>query len=196
MRLGAVAFARVSVTSAGVVPLKTPSGTVDKIFARYVGWVARAPSGADSTQAGKSGWKPTAAGEHLRGRPTRNTQPEVALRKAVHARGLRFRLNRRVGRYKPDFVLPRHHLAVFVDGCFWHNCPKHGPREFRGPNASRWQSKKDANRARDLAANTALAQAGWKVLRIWECETRADVDAAAMKVLIAAHTEIGDAVSF
>lgn len=147
------------------------------------------------TQARGSEWEPTAAGAHLRSRPTRNTQPELALRKAVHAQGLRFRLNRRVGRYKPDFVLPRHHLAVFVDGCFWHGCPEHGPREFRGPNAARWQSKRDANRARDLAANAASAEAGWKVLRIWECETRADVDAAAMKVLIAAQTEIGDAVS-
>jgi DNA mismatch endonuclease (patch repair protein) len=118
------------------------------------------------------------------------------LRKAVHARGLRFRLNRRVGRYKPDFVLPRYHLAVFVDGCFWHGCPQHGPREIRGPNAARWQSKQVANRARDLAANTALAEAGWRVLRIWECETRADVDAAALKVLIAAQTEIGAVVSF
>ena len=87
-------------------------------------------------------------------------------------------------------------MAVFVDGCFWHNCPEHGPGEFRGPNASSWRSKMDANRARDLAANAALAAAGWKVLRIWECEIRADVDAASMKVLIAAHTEIGDAASF
>ena len=114
----------------------------------------------------------------------------------MHACGLRFRLNRRVGRYRPDFVLPRHHLAVFVDGCFWHGCPEHGPRDFRGPNAARWQSKRDANRARDLAANAALAEAGWKVLRIWECETRADINAAATKVLIAAQTEIGDVDSF
>jgi DNA mismatch endonuclease, patch repair protein len=101
----------------------------------------------------------------------------------VHAHGLRFRLNHRVGRYKPDFVLPRHHVAVFVDGCFWHNCPKHGPQGFRGPNAALWQSKQHANRARDLAANATLAEAGWKVLRIWECEIRADVENAATKVL-------------
>ena len=157
--------------------------------------MARALRRAEAAQAARSGWEPTAAGAHLRGRPTRNTQPEVALRKAVHSLGLRFRLNRRVGRYKPDFVLPRHHLAVFVDGCFWHNCPEHGPREFRGPNAARWQSKQDANRARDVAANAALAEAGWRVLRIWECETRADVDAAAMKVLAAAQKEAGNTAS-
>jgi DNA mismatch endonuclease (patch repair protein) len=172
-----------------------PNGTSGKTLKRYGECVTGSPRGGQVAQAGGPDWEPTADGAHLRGRTTRNTQPEVALRKAVHAHGLRFRLNRRVGRYRPDFVLPRHHLAVFVDGCFWHNCPEHGPREFRGPNAARWQSKRDANRARDLAANAALAKAGWKVLRIWECETRADVDAAAMKVLGAVQSDIGDAIT-
>jgi len=162
---------------------------------RYRDCVTGAPSGAPSPQTGNSGWVPTAAGAHLRGRLTRDTRPEVVLRKAVHARGLRFRLNRRVGRYRPDFVLPRHRLAVFVDGCFWHNCPEHGPGEFRGPNAARWQSKLHANHARDLAANTALAEAGWRVLRVWECETRIDVLAAAARVLAAAQAGVDNAGS-
>jgi DNA mismatch endonuclease (patch repair protein) len=153
------------------------------------------PRGAAVTQVETPGWEPTEAGAHLRGRPIRNTQPEVELRKAVHALGLRFRLNRRIGRYTPDLVLPRHHLAVFVDGCYWHGCPEHGPTEFRGPNADRWRAKLEANRARDLTANAALAAAGWQVLRIWECETRANVAAAATKVLATAQAEIGDAVS-
>jgi DNA mismatch endonuclease (patch repair protein) len=139
------------------------------------------------------GWEPTAAGAHLRGRPIRDTEPEVALRKAVHALGLRFRLNRRIGRYRPDLVLPRYRLAVFVDGCFWHGCPDHGPKQFRGPNANRWRSKLEANCARDLAANKALTVAGWRVLRIWECETRADVQVAAAKVLSAVQAERGSA---
>lgn len=158
---------------------------------RYRGCVARTHRSTAATHLGTAGWESTGAGGHLRGRPTRNTQPEVNLRKAVHALGLRFRLNRRISRYTPDLVLPRHHLAVFVDGCFWHGCPEHGPTEFRGPNADRWQSKLETNRARDLAANAELTGAGWQVLRIWECETRANVEAAAAKVLAAAQTPVG-----
>jgi len=160
-----------------------------------VSLVARTLSSSSEPGVGRPVWEPTDVGAHLRGRRSRDTKPEVALRKAVHALGLRFRLNRRVGRYKPDFVLPRHHLAVFVDGCFWHNCPEHGPKEFRGPNAALWRSKRDTNRARDLAADAALAEAGWRVLRIWECETRADVDAAAMRVLNEVQIEIDNAGS-
>lgn len=110
----------------------------------------------------------------------------------MHALGLRFRLNRRISRYTPDLVLPGRRLAVFVDGCFWHGCPEHGPTEFRGLNADRWQSKIQTNRARDLAANAELTVAGWQVLRIWECETRTNVEAAAAKVLAAAQATVGD----
>lgn len=140
-------------------------------------------------------WEPTAAGAHLRGRSTRDTKPELALRKAVHALGLRFRLTRRVGRYEPDFVLPRHRLAVFVDGCFWHGCPRHGPKQFRGPNADRWRSKLDANRARDVVANVALLEANWQVIRVWECETRRDARAAAAKILFATQAKIKDSAA-
>jgi DNA mismatch endonuclease (patch repair protein) len=134
-------------------------------------------------------WEPTDAGAHLRDRRVRNTRPEVALRRAVHATGLRFRLNRRIGRYTPDFVLPRHHVAVFVDGCFWHGCPVHGPTQFRGPNAERWSAKLAANRARDQAADSAVAAAGWRVVRVWECEIRADIEAAAQRVQAAVQAE-------
>jgi DNA mismatch endonuclease (patch repair protein) len=79
-------------------------------------------------------------------------------------------------------ILPRYRVAVFVDGCFWHSCPAHGPTEIRGPNADRWRKKLEVNRARDLAANEALTVAGWRVLRIWECEIRTDTVAAATKV--------------
>ena len=128
-------------------------------------------------------WISTAAGAHLRGRVTRDTAPEIRLRKAVHALGLRYRLNRRVARFKPDFVLPRYRLAVFVDGCYWHNCPAHGPTVFRGPNADRWRTKIAANVSRDALANEALAAAGWRVLRVWECQTRTDVEKIARSVV-------------
>jgi DNA mismatch endonuclease (patch repair protein) len=71
-------------------------------------------------------------------------------------------------RVRPDFVFPKLRLAVFVDGCFWHACPRHAtqPRN----NAAFWRKKLAANRARDRRVNRALRVAGWRVLRIWEHE--------------------------
>ncbi len=105
------------------------------------------------------------------------------LRQAIHALGLRFRLHRRIDRYRPDLVLPKYRAAVFVDGCFWHACPLHGPKKFHGPNAQRWTEKLATNQARDVAANAAVIQAGWRVLRIWECEIKTSPATAAQTVL-------------
>lgn len=128
-------------------------------------------------------WVSTERGMHLRGRRTRNTTVEVVLRKAVHGLGFRFRLQRRVAQHcTADFVLPRYHVAVFVDGCFWHGCPVHGPTEFRGPNSALWEEKIAANKARDRRNSAAAEAAGWTVVRIWECEIRADVGQAALTV--------------
>ncbi|MBM9435973.1 very short patch repair endonuclease [Actinacidiphila bryophytorum] len=138
------------------------------------------------TRAGRTQdqrWVATAEGEHLRGRRKRDTKPEVTLRKAVHRLGLRFRLQRKVApRCTADFVLPRHRVAVFVDGCFWHGCPDHSPEEFRGPNAALWEEKIETNRERDRRNTTQAAEAGWIVVRIWECEIRRNVEEAAQRV--------------
>ncbi|MEU6870707.1 very short patch repair endonuclease [Streptomyces sp. NPDC046751] len=124
----------------------------------------------------------------LRGRRIRDTEPEKTLRSAVHALGLRFRLHRKVApRCTADFVLPRHSVAVFVDGCFWHGCPSHGRRQFRGPNSSRWEAKITANMERDARNTQAATDAGWTVARIWECGVRADVGRAAQRVADAVH---------
>jgi DNA mismatch endonuclease (patch repair protein) len=132
-------------------------------------------------------WIVTSEGQHLRGRRTRNTKPELTLRRAVHALGLRFRLHQQVAaRCTPDFVLPRYRLAVFVDGCFWHGCPAHSPAKFQGPNADRWERKLVTNRERDRRNNQAAAEAGWRVIRVWECEVRKDVTSAAQRILTAA----------
>lgn len=131
-------------------------------------------------------WVSTVEGEHLRGRRVRDTKPEVALRQAVHRLGLRFRLHQRVApRCTADFVLPRHHVAVFVDGCFWHGCPTHGAAVFRGPNAARWAEKIETNRARDRRNTEAAEAVGWTVVRVWECEVRASTEEAAFKVAVA-----------
>ncbi|MFB4308400.1 very short patch repair endonuclease [Actinomadura sp. GTD37] len=130
-----------------------------------------------------SQWISTQKGSHLRARRTRDTAPEIALRRAVHALGLRFRLHVSVlPRCTPDFVLPRWRVAVFVDGCYWHGCPMHSPREFKGPNADRWKQKIDTNRTRDRRHDAELAAAGWRVVRIWECEIKQNVGAAADRV--------------
>ena len=85
-------------------------------------------------------------------------------------------------RCTPDFVLPRHRIAVYVDGCFWHGCPVHGPKEFRGPNRDRWATKLDQNRSRDRRNTLLLEDAGWTVLRFWECQVRDDLEGCVLAV--------------
>ena len=69
---------------------------------------------------------------------------------------------------KPDFIFPKHKLAVFVDGCFWHGCPKHGTQP-KG-NAAFWRKKISRNQIRDRLVTRTLRKAGWRILRIWEHE--------------------------
>jgi DNA mismatch endonuclease (patch repair protein) len=101
-----------------------------------------------------------------------DTKPEVMLRSALHRLGYRFRkdLPLVVGgrRIRPDIVFPRRKTAVFVDGCFWHVCPEHG----RQPRTNEWywSPKLQRNVERDAAVNAVLAEAGWRVVRIWEHE--------------------------
>ena len=95
----------------------------------------------------------------------RNTGPELRLRRALWAAGLRYRLGTTLpGR--PDIVFPRARLAVFVDGCFWHGCPEH----FQQPanNADFWAAKIEANHRRDLRVDAQLVADGWSVVRVWE----------------------------
>ncbi|MGP4113650.1 very short patch repair endonuclease [Streptomyces sp. 4N509B] len=138
--------------------------------------------GQDDTAASPR-WISTDKGQHLRGRKVRDTKPEIALRQAVHRLGLRFRLHRRVtDRCTADLVFPRYGVAVFVDGCYWHGCPHHGPAVFRGPNAALWREKIETNRERDRRNTEAAQAAGWTVIRVWECEIRRDVEQSALDV--------------
>ena len=110
----------------------------------------------------------------------RHTAPEMAIRRELHRRGLRYRVNMailRIGRTRPDIVFTRARVAVFVDGCFWHRCPDHG--SFPKSNADWWRQKLDVNVRRDLTTNKALADAGWTVIRVWEHE---DANTAADRV--------------
>ena len=100
-----------------------------------------------------------------------NTAPEMAIRRELYRRGLRYRVNMilpQMCRIRPDLVFLRSRVAVFVDGCFWHRCPEHGT----SPQTNRewWRKKLDTNVSRDRAADSALVEEGWKVIRIWEHE--------------------------
>ena len=105
----------------------------------------------------------------------RDTPAELALRSALHRRGLRFFVDRpplRGTRRRADLVFPRARVAVYVDGCFWHGCPQHGT--WPKANAEWWREKIDGNRLRDRATDKELARAGWTVLRVWEHEDPSD----------------------
>jgi DNA mismatch endonuclease (patch repair protein) len=101
----------------------------------------------------------------------RDTGPELALRRELFRRGLRFRVD-----YppvaglncRPDIVFTRARLAVFLDGCFWHACPEHG--NVPKANGAWWRVKLDVNVARDRRNDAALEAAGWRVIRLWEHE--------------------------
>ena len=98
--------------------------------------------------------------------PRSSTKPELALRRALHARGLRFRIHRRDLPGTPDVVLPGARIAVFVDGCFWHGCQEHcvPPKN----NAEWWQTKLAANVERDRRKDAELRGLGWIPMHVWE----------------------------
>jgi DNA mismatch endonuclease (patch repair protein) len=102
---------------------------------------------------------------------SRDTTPEIAVRKLLHAAGLRYRVNVPVpgmSRRTIDIVFGPAKVAVFLDGCFWHGCPQHATQP--KSNAEWWRTKLDKNMARDRETTEHLEAAGWTVLRFWEHE--------------------------
>src|ERR1700742_2623272 len=99
-----------------------------------------------------------------------DTKPELALRRALHRMGYRFRKDHRLDlparRVRPDIAFTARKVAEFVDGCFWHACPEHGARP--AVNQGYWNPKLLKNVERARAADAALAGAGWQVVRLWE----------------------------
>lgn len=102
----------------------------------------------------------------------RNTKPELLVRSIIHRMGFRFRIHSRSLPGSPDIVLPRHAKIIFVHGCFWHGHAQCARSRRPLTNASFWKEKLDANIARDGRSRKALSWMGWKVLVVWECETR------------------------
>lgn len=121
----------------------------------------------------------------MQGNRGRDTKPELAVRRAVHALGLRYRvdlrplpdLNRRA-----DLVFTRAKVAVFIDGCYWHGCPLHGTTSRTNPDY--WGPKIQQNRARDADTNARLQEAGWRVARYWEHEEPAAIADAVRRLVL------------
>ncbi|MBT2449370.1 very short patch repair endonuclease [Streptomyces sp. ISL-43] len=114
---------------------------------------------------------------------SRNTTPELAVRRLLHASGLRYRVNVPVPgipRRTIDIAFGSNRIAVFLDGCFWHGCPQHATQP--KANAEWWRSKLEKNMARDHETTTHLESIGWTVLRFWEHERPDDVARAITRI--------------
>lgn len=110
----------------------------------------------------------------------RDTKPEASLRKLLFARGVRgYRVHYKL-LGKPDIVFPKKKIAVFIDGCFWHKCPKC----FVKPQTNKkfWQEKINSNVERDKNVNKQLKKAGWKVIRIWEHDVKKNLNKSYLKI--------------
>ncbi len=110
----------------------------------------------------------------------RNTKPEISLRKLLFSKGIRgYRLSGAPG--KPDIIFPKYKIAIFIDGCFWHKCPRH----FIEPATRKefWAKKIEGNVKRDIEINRILKEEGWTVLRFWEHEIEKDINKCYISVL-------------
>ena len=107
----------------------------------------------------------------MAGIQSKNTKPETIIRKGLHARGFRYSMHPKNLPGKPDIVMPKWRVAIFVHGCFWH---RHGCYLSKLPatNAAFWESKLAANQHRDALVKQQLAAAGWRTATVWECATR------------------------
>jgi DNA mismatch endonuclease, patch repair protein len=113
-----------------------------------------------------------AARRTMVGNRRRDTQPELRVRRLLHAAGLRYRVDARPEaplRVRADIVFSRRKIAIFIDGCFWHGCPLHAVQP--KTNTNYWGPKLARNRERDLQTTSTLEQLGWTVLRFWEHES-------------------------
>lgn len=116
----------------------------------------------------------------------KDTKPELVLRRALHARGFRYRLHSKTVPGRPDLVLSKHQAIVFVHGCFWHR--HEGCRYTTTPSTRPefWQAKFDANVARDRSVHDQLLDAGWRVATVWECALRRPEETSLAANLLAA----------
>lgn len=110
----------------------------------------------------------------MRAVKSRDTKPEMLVRRAAHALGYRFRLHRKDLPGSPDLVFPARRKVIFVHGCFWHGHECARGARMPKTNADYWRAKIARNVARDARARSALDSLGWETLTIWECELKKD----------------------
>lgn len=137
-------------------------------------------AGAGSTPSASS----AEALRRMTNQQRRDTRPEMAIRRLVHARGMRYRVDAALPgmRRRADLLFTSSRVAVFIDGCFWHSCPEHGTKPKN--NAAWWGAKIAANVERDRDTDQRLAADGWHVLRFWEHEA---AEAAADRIAETVH---------
>ncbi|MBM9621388.1 very short patch repair endonuclease [Streptomyces zhihengii] len=134
-----------------------------------------------------------AVSARMRRQVSQDTGCEVAVRRILHAEGLRYRVHYPVpgmARRKIDIAFSRAKVAVFLDGCFWHGCPQHATQP--KSNAAWWREKLDRNMARDRETNLHLESEGWTVLRFWEHEAPANVATRVTDVVVRIRRQEGD----
>ncbi|MFJ4998636.1 very short patch repair endonuclease [Microbacterium sp. NPDC088619] len=152
---------------------------------------------ASPASEGSASWASSpAARATMRANRGRDTGPEMQVRRLVHAAGLRYRVHARPERdlrRTVDMLFRRARVTVLIDGCFWHGCPEH--HQPPKSNAAFWSDKISTNRARDAQTTDSLTRRGWLVLRFWEHEIRADVDAVAARIIHSVRTRSADALS-
>lgn len=125
----------------------------------------------DNVRAYESWASSPASRKVMQANRSRDTSPELAVRRRLHAAGLRYRVAHRPDpslRRTADIVFTKRRIAVFIDGCYWHACPEHGT--VARANVSYWSEKLRRNVARDADTTKQLIAAGWTVLRFWEHE--------------------------
>lgn len=116
---------------------------------------------------------------------SKDSKAELTLRSALHAAGLRFRLHRRIEGTKVDIVFPSPRVAVMVDGCFWHGCPKHAT--YPKSNQEYWLPKLAENKDRDKRQSACLRNAGWRLIRIWEHDCLPPTPRVVARIVDACH---------
>lgn len=139
-------------------------------------------------------WASSAASRKvMQGNRSRDTSPELAVRRRLYADGLRFRVAHRPEpglNRTADIVFTKQRIAIFIDGCYWHACPEH--RTVARANASYWSEKLARNVARDVDTTSRLTDAGWTVLRFWEHEDPDEVAATVVTVVRGQHPTDGN----
>ena len=117
---------------------------------------------------------------------SKDTKPELLVRKFLHSSGFRYRLHDKKLPGKPDIVLPKHHTIIFIHGCFWHG--HNGCRYYVVPKTRTewWLNKINTNKMKDAQAEKLLLEGGWRVLNVWECELKGTACEQTLQELAAA----------